>query len=135
MALSHDRVIRLKAKNTQQDYRLAANVVIHHHALVAVNTDGFLVPASDTDGLRVVGIATEAMSNADGLDGERALRVYKGGARLPTTGSNPVVQATVGRRAYVLDDEHVVASGTSHSIDAGEVIEMDDGFAWVNVGV
>ena len=134
MALSQDRVIRAKALVTRQEYKLAADAVIHHHALVAVNADGYLVPAADAAGQRVVGIASEAMSNTGGQDGERAILVYKGAARLPTTGASPVTQATVGRRAYVHDDEHVVASGTSHSIDAGEVIELDDGFAWVNVG-
>lgn len=134
MALSEDRVIRLKALVTHQEYKLAAGAIIHHHALVAVNAAGYLVPAEDVADLRVVGIATAAASNVGGHDGDRAILVYKGAARLPTMGSDPVVQATVGRRAHVLDDEYVAATSV-HGIDVGEVIEIDDGLAWVNVGV
>jgi hypothetical protein len=135
MALSQDRLIRFKGKVTQQDYLLAADAVIHHHALVAVTSQGYLVPAADTAGYKVVGIATEAADNTGGQNGEIGILVYKGGARLPTTGTSPVGQAHVGRTAYVADDENVVAADTANNIAAGEVLEIDDGFAWVNVGV
>ena len=135
MALSHDRVIRLRGQVTQQRYKLAAGAVIHHHALVAVDSNGFLAPAADAAGHQVVGIASQAVANP-GAAGEAECMVYRGGARLPTTGNEAITQARVGRKALVLDDEYVVAAGTNHSIEAGEVLEVtDDGFVWINAGV
>jgi hypothetical protein len=134
MALTQDTMIDLKGMITYQDYPVAAGAVIHHQAVVGTSeaTGGYLVPVADAAGMRPVGIATLAVDNRGGADGDAWCRVYKGAARLPTTGPNALTQADVGGRAFVLDDELVVrADGTQERVEAGAVLEVEPGFAWV----
>jgi hypothetical protein len=133
-ALTADTQRRRKGQITEQVYPVAANAVIHYGALVAVDANGYLVPAADTAGLDVVGIADEAANNTGGANGALEVRVYRGSALVATSGASALVQADVGADAFVLDDNTVVkAAGTTNSVTAGEVLERVSATSvWVN---
>lgn len=131
MALAADRLLQKKSLITLQNYKVAANAVIHYGAIVATNASGFLVPASDTAGLNVVGIAEQAADNTGGADGAIDVQVYRGAALVPTAAGAPVTQALVGGDCLVADDEEVAAT-TTNSIVAGEVLEVTSAGVWVN---
>lgn len=133
-ALTGDTQRRRKGQITEQVYRVAANAVIHYSAIVAVDANGYLVPAADTAGLDVVGIADESADNTGGANGALEVRVYRGAALIATTGASKLVQADVGADCFILDDNTVVkAAGTTNSITAGEVLELANANAvWVN---
>lgn len=136
--LEGDRTLRRKALYNQQAYKVAAGAVIHLHAIVVTSQarGGYLFAATGAAGERVVGLATEAVDNRDAQDGDVSCLVYKGGARIPTSEANTLNQTDVGGQAYVLDDEFVVnESGSANNIKAGEVLDVEDGFAWVLIGV
>lgn len=118
------RVIALKVKT---------NTVIYQGALVAVDATGFAVPAADAANQKVVGIALENVNNNPGADGAKTVKVQKGQFKVVNNGTNPIVQATVGGNALVVDDQTVRASGAANSIVAGVVDEIDADGVWINI--
>lgn len=133
-ALTADTTRRTKGRITTQTYAVAASTQIFHGALVALNASGFLVDGSDTANLKVVGVALDAADNSSGGDGDLEVEVYRGAARVATSGASSLVQADVGGDAFILDDNTVVkAAGVTNNIIAGEVLEIEDASTvWVN---
>lgn len=131
MALTEDRGIHARQTARLVPLRVAAGTTIHMGAIVAVNGDGWAVPAADTAGLQVIGVAQEAIDNTSGLDGARTVRVQKGVFGIEN-GATPIAQAHVGRSAYVEHDGAVGSAAGAHSIVAGVVDELgDDGLVYV----
>ena len=85
--------------------------------------------ASDTLGLRIVGICPENVDNTD--DGETVspplLDVY----RMNNSATYPVVAAMAGLPCYV-EDDNTVGSTSTHLVAAGIVIDVDDDGVWVD---
>lgn len=134
MPLTGDVPLRREAQIQIQDYQVAAGAVIYSGAIVATTeaNGGFLVPASDAAGVRVVGVADETADNTGGADGAIEAPVYTGNARIASPGGSAIVQNDVGGMAFVVDDGEVAkAAGTGNSILAGSVIRVEPGFAWV----
>jgi hypothetical protein len=133
-ALTGDAQRRRKGQITEQVYQVAANAVIYYNAIVALDASGYLVPAADTAGLDVVGIADEPANNTGGANGALEVRVYRGAALIATTGASKLVQADVGGDAFILDDNTVVkTAGTTNNVVGGEVLELANADAvWVN---
>lgn len=103
-------------------------------ALVAFNASGYLVPASDTAGLRVAGVADEAADNMDGQNGAASVKVSRGAFKLGNSASKAVAQANVGGVVYVEDDE-TVAKESTKSVVAGVALELDGDGVWVDVSI
>lgn len=116
-----------------QVYPVAANAVIHYGAIVCLNASGYLVPGADTAGLRCVGVAEEAADNTGGADGDLEVLVFRGVAKVSTSGASAIAQADVGTDAVILDDDTVItAAGATNDIVAGEVMEVASDGVWVN---
>lgn len=101
---------------------VAAATVIELGNMVAVNATGYLVPAADTTGLTVVGVASETVDNAQGANGDLTARVMRGQSFVFT--GTGLTQANVGATVYVKDGVTVAASGTN-SIAAGKLLALD----------
>jgi hypothetical protein len=118
---------------TLEPLKLAANAVIRNGALVAVNATGFIVAASNTTGLHVVGVARASADNTGGADGAKTVIVETGGVfKFVNDGTNPVVQAGMHKVCYALDDQ-TVRSLAGNSVIAGIVEQIDPDGVWVLV--
>jgi hypothetical protein len=76
MALTADRQTTIKAGGAKRHgcRPVAADAVIFLGALIAVDADGYAVPADDAADLRVIGIAEQAVDNTDGNDGDLTVK-------------------------------------------------------------
>jgi|SRR3990170_2961893 len=136
-ALTQDRNTPVKYVERTVRVPVATNVKIFVGALVSRNATGFLIPAADTAGTKVIGVSSENVDNTGGADGAKSALVMKGVFRLGTTGANAVTQADMGNDVYVSDDQTVLkAAGPTNDIPAG-TLEAMDGAAdvWIAVGL
>lgn len=113
---------------------VGAGVSIFGGNMVAINEDGYAVPAdpgSETDNLAVIGVSDGCVDNTDGADGDMTVLVQRGAAfSLANSSANPVGQAQVGRRCQVEDSVTVGFDATSLRT-AGTVIEVSPDGVWV----
>ena len=103
-------------------YKVAASTTIYKGALVCDNTSGYAVPAADTSGYVLLGVAVETVTCGT-TAGAVSVRVYKTGVFKMAKAS--AAQTDIGVLMYVLDDATVAASSTN-SIKAGYVIDIID---------
>ena len=101
---------------------------IYAGALVALNTAGKAVPASDTAGLTVVGRAEITAESGKMVTVKTGCFLYEN-----STGA-AVTAAEVGKVCYVADDQTVAKTGGTNSIVAGLVYDIDKKGVWVLVG-
>jgi hypothetical protein len=104
-------------------YKVAASTTIYKGALVCLNTDGYAVPAADTQGLIFIGVAYEDGDNSAGTDGAIKGRVLKTGTYLIAKAS--AAQADLGTVMCIADD-NTVAADTTNDIPAGVAVEAPD---------
>lgn len=101
-------------------FPVAASTVIYKGAIVALNAAGFAVPAADTAGLQVVGIAHDKVDNSTGANGDKNVIVEYGREYLMAAAS--ITQALVGDLMYVVDDQTVDdAAGPTNDIAVGRL--------------
>lgn len=134
-ALTAERNTRTKATAAVRTNSggVAAATTIWLGALIAVNAAGFIVPASDTAALKVVGIANETVVNA-GAAGAKSV-VYQTGlvVELENAGG-AIVQASMHRTCVVADDQSVTtAAVATNDIVAGVVQGFTSTKVWVYV--
>ncbi|MGI6542961.1 MAG: hypothetical protein ACOX44_07870 [Limnochordia bacterium] len=133
MALTKDRNT-LRREGDFVVLPVAAGVRIHLGALVAVDADGNAVPAANTEGLRAVGRADEAVDNRDGAAGSAKVQVRRGVFLWWNDSALPVTPGMVYQECFIRDDETVRArdedAGAANPI-AGRVIEVADDGVWV----
>ncbi|MTH47480.1 hypothetical protein [Intestinirhabdus alba] len=114
--------------------KVAGGVNIYGGNMVAINSDGFAVPAdkgTDTDSLAVIGLADECVDNTDGADGDALVLVQRGaGFCLANSSAKPVEQVAVGKRCQVEDSVTVCVDGTVNRT-AGTVLEVSPDGVWV----
>lgn len=68
-------------------YPVAATTTIVDATMVCLNSSGYLIPATDTDGLKFVGVAVEGKDNSGGADGDLSCLVSRSGIKaLAATG-------------------------------------------------
>jgi len=133
MALNKDR------ETPRRDGRrlvigVAAATEIFGGGMVAVDGSGNALPAADSAGLKVAGIAEEHVDNSDGVAGEKEMLVERGRAyKLANSAANPVTAAHLLTDVYVEDDETVAATGGTNSIVAGRCIAVDSDGVWVEI--
>lgn len=111
-ALAQDKKPVFKGNPKSMSVPVEEATLIYEGAIVAVNAAGLLVPAADSSGLRVVGVAAHRADNSDGADGAINCQVLYG---CPFEFANSNVDQThVGRAVYAADDqtiEHTSANG------------------------
>lgn len=133
MPLSADRATAYR-DGLEQELPVAASTLIYAGSLVAVNADGYAVPAADIAGLVVMGVAMSRADNSAGAAGDMQVVVRRRGVyRFRGSG---LTQAQVGRDMYAVDDETVAAAAvTTNDVKVGHLIgyiSASDG--WVAIG-
>lgn len=109
---------------------IAASTTIYAGTLVAVDSNGRAVPASNTSGLKVLGRAEEEKT-CGATAGAESVLVKRGIFRFANSASAAVDADDVGKICYVEDDATVTETA-SNSIPAGVVIQVETGFVWVD---
>ena len=120
-ALTTDRLTEVKEIGTKW-YPVAASTTIYDGSLVAKNANGYLVPASDTTALQVVGVAHETIDNSAGSNGDLKCRVKSG--MLARFAASSITQAMVGQVMYVVDDQTFDDGPGTNAIKAGRLVEF-----------
>ena len=110
---------------------IAAATLIYAGTLVALDADGRAVPAADTAGLRVIGRAEATVDNSTGAAGALSIDIQRGVFRFANSTGSAVVAATVGKIAFV-EDNQTVALASTHSVKAGRVIAVTDAGVFVD---
>lgn len=135
-ALSDDRQTQIRSGgSTRMGLGLiAANTKIYFGSLIAKNASGYLVPASDTAGLKVVGIAQQQVDNTGGSAGALSVDYITGVEAQFGNAGSAVIQANWGALCTVSDDNNVsIASVTTNDIVAGRVRRFDANTVWLYV--
>ena len=117
-----NRVGNQKVEGINMNAPVAAGQLIEKTNMVALNADGYLVKATQAEGLTVVGIATDNADNRMGVDGAEAVSFKSGGFVFKQEG----IEATdLMKTAYIKDNETVTADATGSSA-VGKIIEVED---------
>jgi hypothetical protein len=133
-ALTADRA-NFRQRTTWRSFvgSVRAGVVIYFGALLAVDANGWIIPATDTAGLKVVGVAIESVDNATGANGAKTVQVLTGVFKFNNAG-NAVTQASMHKDVFVADDNAVTtAAGAAADIKAGTLDAIDPDGVWVRV--
>ena len=102
---------------------------IYTGALVALNSAGKAVPASDTAGLTVIGRAELTAESG------KMVTVKTGCFRFDNSTSTAEIKATeIGKVCYVTDDQTVSKTGGTNNSVAGLVFDVDKKGVWVLAG-
>lgn len=128
-ALVTDRRVDVVA-GTQTRYRLAkvaGGVKIFKGALIARDRLGFIRPAAEVVGWKVIGIAQEQVDNTAGANGAIEVRYLTAvSVRLQNDATSPVTQLQLHAAVYAKDDQTVQAFSMSGLVAGiAESIELD----------
>jgi hypothetical protein len=131
-ALTKDRQLTASKypEGPEIPYPVEAIAVIYKGALVVVNADGYLEPATSATGKFAAGKAQEAVDNTGGADGDKTCVVRWGVHKWENSGSNTVVQADLYDLCYAEDDQTVGNDATGRSA-AGRIVELESDGVWV----
>jgi Uncharacterized conserved protein (DUF2190) len=120
-ALTNDRDTVRKEGN-YASYPVKGGAVIYAGAMVCIGADGYAVPASDTAGLKFMGVARAYVDNSTGASGSLQVEVWRRGCfNLAASG---MALANAGDDVFALDDQTVGITGAStNHIKCGAVSE------------
>lgn len=119
-ALTIDRITQKKERGVKS-YPVAASK-IYAGSLVAINSAGYAVPASDTASLKVVGVALEQVDNSAGAAGDKSIKVEA--PIVARFNATSITQAMVGQVVYVVDDNTFDDALGTNGIKAGRLVEF-----------
>lgn len=109
-----------------------ASTTIYAGALVALDTGtGMAVPASNTSGLVVLGVATERA--VGGATGGATSVVVEYARAFKFNASGTIDNTHIGRVAYVVDDNTVQVTPTTNRVKAGKIVGVDPDGVWVYI--
>ena len=113
---------------------VAADAHVYAGSLVAVDAAGYAVPAADTAGIVLAGVATAEADNTDGAAGAVSTVVRRRGRYLLDSASALDASAR-GARVYVADDHSVAVAGdATNDVPAGVIdLVVGAGRAWVSI--
>lgn len=114
----------------RRSYFPVAAVKIYAGSMVGL-LNGYLTPAANTAGIRVIGRAEEQVDNSAGSAGDLNCEVSMGVFRWNNDSSDTVVAADVGLPCYVLDDNVVANVAGTAGVIAGFVERVDTDGVWV----
>lgn len=106
-----------------ESYLVKANTRVFKGALVAVDADGWLLPAAGAASLSVVGKAIEEANNLGGTDGAIGCRVLQG--VVVKVVATSITQAMLGEMMYIVDDQTVDDTRGTYGIKAGILVEYE----------
>jgi hypothetical protein len=113
-------------------YPVAAATIIFAGTLVALDTNGNAVPASDAVGLRVVGLSQDTVDNSAGLAGALTVATKNGVFQLNNSAGDALDANDKGKICYVEDDNTVCEAGATHKVKAGRVLDVGTDGVWVD---
>uniref|UniRef100_UPI0004884C8A hypothetical protein n=1 Tax=Desulfovibrio inopinatus TaxID=102109 RepID=UPI0004884C8A len=113
-------------------FPVAADTVIYMGSMVAVNSSGYAVPAADAAGLIVAGVASAQADNTGGAAGDVDVIARRGVFGVELSATNPPTSSDIGV-VYVEDDQTASTAIGTNSIEAGELLGVDDAYAWVRI--
>lgn len=121
-------------------YKAKATKVFYNGALVALDTGGYLVPASKTVGQRVVGVCDlgnkVSLDTTGDTDGDEVISVKAGIFPFACgTSTNALTIADLGKQVYVEDDQTVNRLPGSTAVVAGYLVKVESTQFFVAVGV
>lgn len=116
-----ERAGNQKVSGIQMNAPVAAGELIRKTDMVALNEEGYLVKATQTEGLRVVGIATDNADNRMGSDGAEAVSFTSGGFVFNQEG---IKETDLMKTAYIRDSATVTTSSIGSS-KVGTIFEVD----------
>lgn len=129
---------RLTPERGPNDWHLPvkANVVIHHGALVAIDANGFAIPAATATGLKAGGRAEERADNSGGQDGDVLVKVRRGIFKWANSAAgDEITKADVGNHAFIVDDQTVAKTdGSGTRSIAGRIEDVEPSGVWVATG-
>lgn len=123
--LSENKNRSVKGAGMLQSFLVEDDVHIFKSALVVANASGYAEPATNASGKVLLGVAYEECDNTltGHSQGGKSVRVFKGGTFPFATAD--LVQADIGIKCYVTDDDTVDDAGTAtQGIIAGVVVEV-----------
>ena len=112
---------------------------IYKGGLVTADTDGYSRPGADTAGFTFRGVAIEEFNQtgADGAalsDGRTGCRVARTGATYRFAKHGTIVQADIGSKLYVYDDDTVaLAADVSNLVECGTLDSIDGSYVWLRL--
>jgi len=128
-ALSADRNTKQRAAELSE-YPVAASTTVYSGSLVCINTSGYAIPAANTAGYKLVGIAQEQADNSSGSNGDISVKVKRVGAWSLTSSGLAITDE--GAAVYVSDDQTV--STTPGHVFAGVILDYVSATeAWVDI--
>lgn len=104
--------------------------VMYGGGIVAIDYTDEVQMASDTQGLRVIGVAGEQVNNA--ADGKTILQLKRGIFRFGNSATYPIPRSAIGHVCYV-EDDNIVAGWSTNLVAAGLVHDVDSSGVWVNM--
>lgn len=110
---------------------LAAATTLCAGWLIAVDSSGNAVAASDAAGLRVIGRAEHDVDNSAGLAGALTVNVKRGVFRFANSATAAVDADDKGKVCFV-EDNGTVAETSTHKLKAGRVFNVDAAGVWVD---
>lgn len=112
---------------------VAAGVKIFAGALVAASATGYATPGAVATTLTYLGRAEEYADNTAGANGAVNVRVRRGRAFYwANKAADLVTQASLGKVAYIVDDQTVSGTnGANTQSAAGVVVGLDANGVWV----
>lgn len=110
-----------------------ASTTIYQGSMVALDTDGFAIPAKKAAGLKAAGRAAETVRNT-GADGEISVWVTRGVFIFGNSTAGKLTAADVLGPCYMEDDQTVTGTAEGASV-AGLVIRVDDTGVAVEMGM
>jgi hypothetical protein len=113
---------------------VGAGVHIRAGSIVVANATGFAVPGIAATTLTYLGNADQAVDNTAGGDGAQTVLVERGyDFKFANLGADPVTQASIGKVAYIVDDQTVAATnGGNTRSAAGKVVGIDSDGVWIS---
>ena len=134
-ALTNDRLT--PSRNAEYaDFPVRANNVIYSGALVALITSGTgagnAVPASDTLGRVILGVAQARADNSQGADGAtRVIVAFNRAFKFNPAGS--FTPADIGRCVYAVSDNEVSLSPQANGVKVGKLLAIEPDGVWVYI--
>lgn len=98
--------------------------------IVAVDYTDEVQMASDTAGLKVIGVSGEYISNA--ADGESLRKILRGIFLFNNSSTYPIPRSAVGQNAYV-EDDNTVAGFSTNLVSCGIVHDVTSDGVWVDM--
>ncbi len=124
-------------KGEELELGVAGGKKIYAGSIAAVNiTTGYAEPGATSTNLRGVGRAEEQVDNTNGADGDKTVRIRKGVFKFANDPTDPVSNADIGNKCYIVDDQTVARTdgdtGTGPTRgEAGTIFKVDSDGVWV----